>query len=375
MIHIGVLILSQEKVKAMVLESARTIVPHEFPMPKIGPQDLLLKMQAVGVCGSDPKFYRGELEWMAPYPVILGDEIVGRVAKVGKEAAARHRVKEGDRVIVNAKIPCGHCEYCFRGLLFFCKSGPTYGVKSCKDPPYLWGGHSEYLYVPYGALVYKISEEMPTETAVIASVVLGDGIHWVETSGQVKFGDTVVILGPGPQGLVSTIMARELGAGVVAVIGISRDQARMKLAKELGADYVIDAQKENVIERVAEITDGKLADVVIETAGVPTTVKQMLDLAKPLGTCVHISVTGGIEIPLITQKVVFKELRIQGALGRRIGHVKRAIQFAERNLRTKKYPLEKMINHKFPLEQADTALRAMGFEIKGIDPIKVMIEL
>jgi len=366
--------MSQEKVKAMVLESARKMVPREFPMPEIGPRDLLLKMEAVGICGSDPKFYRGEMAWFAPYPIILGDEIVGRVAKVGKEAEVKHGVKEGDRLIVNAKIPCGQCEYCFRGLLFFCKVGPTYGVKSCKDPPHLWGGHSEYLYVPYNALVYKISEEMPTETAVLASVVLGDGIHWVETSGQVKFGDTVVILGPGPQGLASTIMAREMGAGMILVAGLSRDRARMKLAKEFGADYVIDAQKENVVERVTELTDGKLADVVIETAGVPTTVKQMMDLAKPLGTCVHISVTGGIEIPLVTQKIVFKELRIQGGLGRRMGHVERAIQFAERNVKTKKYPLEKMMNYKFPLEKAEEALKVMGFEVEGADPIKVMID-
>jgi threonine dehydrogenase-like Zn-dependent dehydrogenase len=366
--------MSREKVKAMVLESARKIVPREFPMPEIGSRDLLLKMEACGVCGSDPKFYRGELEWFAPYPIILGDEIVGRVAKVGNEAEVKHGVKKGDRVIVNAKIPCGLCEYCFRGLLWFCKAGVTYGVHSCNDPPHLWGGHSEYLYVPYNAQLFKITEELPTEAAIIASVVLGDGIHWVETLGQVKFGDTVVILGPGPQGLASTIMARESGAGMIIVVGISRDHARMKLAKDFGADYVIDAQKDNVVERVTELTDGELAEVVIETAGVPATVKQMIDLAKPLGTCVHISVTGGIEIPLVTQNIVFKELRIQGGLGRRAGHLDRAIQFAERNFRSNKYPLEKMINYRFPLEKTEEALKVMGFEVKGTDPIKAMID-
>jgi threonine dehydrogenase-like Zn-dependent dehydrogenase len=189
-----------------------------------------------------------------------------------------------------------------------------------------------------------------------------------------KFGDTVVILGPGPQGLASTIMAREMGAGKIIVTGLTRDEARMKLAKELGADHTIDAQKEDPVEKIKEITGGEMADLVIEVAGSPTTVKQMLDIAKPLGTCVHIALTGGVEIPLVTQKIVFKELRIQGGLGRRTGQVERAIRFAERNMETKRYPLEKLINYTYPLEKAEEALKVMGFEVKGTDPVKVMID-
>jgi alcohol dehydrogenase len=364
---------------AVVLQAPRKILLQQFPVPRIGNEDLLLEMEACGVCGTDPKIYRGELDWLIEYPVILGDELLGHVAKVGERAAEKHRVKEGDRVIVGAKISCGYCHNCLRGYHFFCeqeRGKGSFGVRSCKLPPHLWGGYSEYLFVPFGARVHKVPDTISTECAILSANVLPDAIHWVETLGQVKLGDTLVILGPGPQGLCSVVIAKEKGAGTIIVSGLTRDQTRLDLAKRLGADHVVNVEKEDMVERVREITGGAMADVAIETSGSKKAVQEMLDIVKsPNGICVHVSITGGVDVPLITQKIVFKELKFLGGIGHLIGQPASSIKLIEKNQETNKYPLDDIFNYKNPLEKTEDALRMMGREIEGAEPIKALVNI
>ena len=369
-----------EKSLAAVLEGHRNIKLREFPLPEIGSEEMIVKMEALSLCGSDPKFYRGELDWYIGdrYPVIMGDEILGRIYKVGEKTAKYWNVKEGDRVIVDAKIPCGKCNMCLSGMNWFlCKEGMTYGVMSCKDPPHLLGGMSEYLYVPPKGLVYKVPEEIPTEAAVICAVILGDALHWIETLGKTKLGDTVAILGPGPQGLASTLIAREAAgvSGTIIVAGYGpRDSKRLELAKKFGADYTIDTQKETLLSRVEELTGGEGAEVVLETAGAVQTITSMLDLVKPLGTAIHIAATGGREYPFVPEKIWTKEMTLTGGLGHLPGSVERCLKYVQAVLKTGKTPIKEFISHKFPLEKAEEALRTMGMEIEGQYPVKVMID-
>jgi alcohol dehydrogenase len=367
-----------QKSLAAVLEAPRKVSIRSLEIPKIGEDEILLETEMAGICGSDVKTYNADMKVVegqiySPYnyPFIMGDEILGRIAQIGEKAAKRRGLIKGDRVIVEAYIACGWCDYCKGGHYQFCRNAKIYGTISTNEYPGLWGGYSEYVYVPSEARTHKISDDVPAKAAILTGCV-ADGLRWIEEKGQVSIGDVVVIIGPGPQGLSSTLAAKNRGAGMVVVAGITRDKERLNLAKKMGADYTVDAEKENLVSRVREITDAEMADVVIEASGNPKAVQDSLDLVKPLGKIVHISITGGREIPLVTQKIVFKELSFLGGVWP-YPKVGTAIKLIESIVKSRRYPIEEMISHEFPLERADEAVRTMGHEVKGVEPIKVAL--
>lgn len=358
--------------KAMVLEAPGRMVLREFPLPEIGPQEGLLKVEMVGVCASDAGIYKGKATRAPrPYPIIMGHEIFGTIAEIGEEASKRHGVKEGDRVILEYAFGCGKCFYCMRGDYIHCESFYTYGsMISCKEPPHLWGGYSEFLYLPPRAMVHKVKDDLLPEIGVLICAVLGNGIRWLRMIGGVSLDDTIVIQGPGQQGLAGVIVAKEAGAGKVIVTGITKDKARFELAKTFGADKIIDVEKMDPVEAVKGMTDGKMADLVMDVTGNPKGAMTAIDLVKKKGTVILPGLYGmEKEIPLILDKIVYKEVRVQGVFSHDSRSVIPAIQLAESG----KYPLEKMVTHRFPLKEAEKAVRVAGGEIKGEDPIKVVI--
>ena len=185
--------------KAVVLEAPGRMVLEEFPLPEIGPEESLLKVDMVGVCGSDVGMYRGKATRAPrPYPIIMGHEIFGTIAEMGEEASKKYGIKIGDRAIVEYAFGCGECFHCIRGDYIHCESYLTYGsMISCKEPPHLWGAYSEYLYLPPRARVHKVSHDLLPEVGVLICAVLGNGIRWLQMIGGVSHGDTVVIQGPG----------------------------------------------------------------------------------------------------------------------------------------------------------------------------------
>lgn len=356
----------------MVLETPGRMVLKEFPLPKIGPDEGLLKVDMVGVCSSDVGMYRGKASRAPrPYPIILGHEIFGTIVEIGKKASKRHGVIVGDRAIVEYAFGCGSCPYCMKGEYIHCVSSLTYGsMISCREPPHLWGAYSEYLYLPFRAMVHKVKKDLLPEIGVLVCAVLGNGIRWLRTIGGVSIGDTVVIQGPGQQGLAGVIVAKEAGAGKIIVTGMTKDRVRFDLAKTFGADETIDVEKVNPIEAVREITKGEMADLVMDVTGNPRGAITALDLVKKKGTVVLPGLYGmDKEIPLILDKIVFKEVRLQGVFSHDFRSVLPAIQLAESG----KYPLEKMVTHRFSLEEAEKAVRVAGGEMEGEDPIKVVI--
>lgn len=367
-----------QRVRAAVLEAPRRIVINSYESPRIGPDEMLLKTELAGVCGSDVKIYRGTIgkvmEIPVPMPVVMGDEILGYVADVGERFSKMHGVKKGSRVIVEPRIPCNHCEMCITGNHSFCKNVKAYGWIRCDEPPHLWGSYAEYVYVPLNARIHTVPEDMPAEVAILAAVLIADGIHWVQNIGGLRIGDDIVVIGPGPQGLASTLVARNRGAGLIAVAGLANDKVRMDYAMELGADYVIDVEKEDLKERVHELTGGSMADIVVECSGDVKAIQSSIDLVKPLGTIVHMSMTGMQEIALVTQKIAARQIAFKGGLGP-AGNVKAAIKLLHTIVNHRESSLERFISHKFPLERSEDALKAMGSEIRGIEPIKVAVDL
>jgi alcohol dehydrogenase len=246
----------------------------------------------------------------------------------------------------------------------------AYGGKvSSAQPPHLWGGFAEFVYLPPRAGVHRIPDAVPTEEAVFAGI-LGDSIRWVRDVGGVTIGDTVVIQGVGPQGLCAVVAAREAGAATVISTGISRDQRRLEMARELGADAVVDVEQEPILDAVQRLTGGRLADVVIELSGAPAAVQACLELARPRGTVVIAGLTGNQDVPLRTDQMAWKELRWQGVFACEGEHLIRALNL----IGSRRYPFGTMISHRFPLERAEDALSLVGGGGDENDqPVKVIL--
>lgn len=357
------------KETSAVLEAVEKVVIREFNLPSIGPEEALLKVEAAGVCGTDSKIYYGKF-LPCSFPIILGHEIVGRIEEIGEAASKKYGVRRGDRVVVEERVRCGYCIHCIMGNYKFCDKAIYYGMATCSKPPHLWGAYGQFMYIAPGSVVCKISEEVPTEAAVLVNAVIANGIQWVRNLGKVSIGDAVAILGVGPQGLSAVIAAKESGASPIIALGLSIDAQRLELARLFGADFTINVEKENAVERVKEITGGRMADLVIDVTGSPSGVAFSLDLPKSGGTVVSAGVTGtGVLTPLATDKIVFKEIRFQGALSKQVDAILRAVRLVE----SKKYPVEKMVTHRYNLQDAESALQAVGKRIEGVYPIKAML--
>ena len=356
--------------KAMVLTADRQMEMREFPIPETHEDDGLLKVEMVGVCGSDPGYYRGKTPHALP--LIMGHEIVGRIAKIGPKKAKDTGCKVGDRVIVENRTGCGVCPACIEGHYSKCVHKLGYGVfTSCETPPYLWGAYSEYLYLPPRAIVHKISDQVPLEAACLTTSVIGNNVHWLMERGGVKMGDVVVIAGAGQQGLCASVVAKECGASQIIIYG--RDSAssmkRLELAPEFGATYTFNGGKEDPVEVVRKLTDGAMADVFVDTSGDPHNMEISLDIVKNYGTVVTPGLYGKHPASLDLDTLVMKEITIVGAHAQTYHSNEVAIKLVESG----KYPFEKIVTHKFLLEDAEKAVLSAGHEIEGVNPIKCAI--
>ncbi len=356
-------------VRAAVLVEPGRMELREFPLPEIGDDDALLRVERAGVCGTDAKLYHGE-SFRKVFPSILGHEILGHVERVGKKMAARHNVQPGDRVVVEAFVPCADCGLCRQGLYRFCKQARSYGFIGANPPQYLWGAFSEFMYVAPNSLLHKIADHVDPKAAVVAASCLANGVRWMRTLGGAAIAKPVVIQGAGSQGLSAVVAAKESGAFPIMVSGLTTDTARLALARELGAHITIDVEKEDLLEIVREATHGELADTVLDVTGNGRAIALSVKLVKPLGTLVCAgTIPGGAPASITTNDIVSKEIRFQGAWSHSFESATQAIRLAE----TGTYPLEKVISHEFTLEEAEVAVRAMGREIEGLDPIKAAI--
>jgi len=362
-----------KKTRAVVLTRPHKLEIQEFDLPEVGEEDGILKLELIGVCGSDPGIYRGKTRGAPrPYPIILGHEIVGRVERMGPAAQQRHGVKEGDRVIIEYAFGCGQCRACLAGRYTVCEKFYTYGsMISCKQAPHLFGAYADYLYIHPRAMVHKIGELVSPEVGVLISAVLGNAVRWLRTIGNVSIGQTVTIVGPGQQGLAAVVVAKESGAEPIIVIGLSKDKKRLEMASRLGADMVINAEESDPIKAVFDETGGDMADLVMDVTGHPSGASMALALAGTGATVVLPGLYGpDTQVPLLLDKAVLKELKLLGVFSHDFKAVNAAIKLA----RTDKYPLAEMISHRFSLEQAQQAIQLVGGEVKGEMPIKVVLD-
>lgn len=360
--------MTATKTKCAVLVESRRIEIDEYPVPDIDEHSALLRVEQAGLCGTDYKLYCGGLR--QAFPIIPGHEILGRIERIGPEMARKDGLKVGDRVIVEATIPCGNCKFCNAGMHRLCVKNRYYGFTQSSGAPYLWGAFSELMYLAPGSLMEKISEDINAEAATVAASTLGNGVRWMRTVGGAEIGKPVVIQGVGAQGLCAVIAAKESGAYPIIVTGLTADASRFAFAKELGADLCIDIQTQDAVEEVRRATGGEMAATVLDVTGSPEAGALSVSLVRTLGTIVMASSIAGNRLTsLSTNEISRKEIRIQGVWTHSMDSTKQAMRIAE----TGKYPLEKMISHKFALEEADKAVRSIGRELTDLNPIKVSI--
>lgn len=337
---------------------------RDFPTPDIPEDGALLQVEVAGICGTDVKIYASP---PSDAPVIMGHENIGVIAKAGTKFAERQGVQEGDRVFVEHYVPCFQCAWCHLGEYRHCeatdwRSNPDarrYGYTTSDNPFHLWGGFSEYMYLPWNAVLHKVPDNVSAELAGIVTP-LANGIEWALLEAGVGYNSTVLIQGPGQQGLSQAVACKQAGASLVIVTGTTRDAARLELAKQLGADHVIDVQTEDARERIATITGGEGLDVVLDcTAGAGTApILLGIDVLKRrAGTMlVQGELASFPDFPL--KKLTEKAITMRSARG----HSYRACELALDQLASKRFPLERLTSHTFGLDEVDRAIRAVGGE-------------
>lgn len=355
--------------RAMVLTDVRRLELQTFPLPKIGEDDGLLRMEVCGICGSDYEQYNGDFS--ARFPVIPGHEPVGRIAALGERARVKWGVDVGDLVAVEPGVRCGRCRACLDGRQ--CSDGAGIGYTITDHAPALWGGYAEFLYLHPHTVLHKMPPDLPPRLAALYNP-LGAGFAWAVNAPNLQVGDSVAVLGAGQRGICSIVAARSAGAGTIIATGLGRDEHKLALAREFGADFTLVADAEPVVERVLEITDGRGADVVLDLTPYATEpVADAMRMARRGGTVVLAGLKGGRRVPEFnSDDIITRQLNVRGVFG--VDH--RSFRQAIDTIQAARFPLDRLHTHAFPLEAAAEAIGTLsGARLSGGAPaVNVTIE-
>ncbi|MDA3660146.1 zinc-dependent alcohol dehydrogenase [Mycobacterium xenopi] len=354
--------------RALVLDAPRRLVVREFRVPTVGDDDALLRVSACGLCGTDHEQYTGELA--SGFAFVPGHETVGTIEAIGSKAAKRWGVAAGDRVAVEVFQSCRDCAACRAGEYRHCERhglADMYGFIPADREPGLWGGYAEYQYLAADSMVLPVPAGLDPIVATLFNP-LGAGIRWGVTVPRTGPGDVVAVLGPGVRGLCAAAAAKEAGARFVMVTGLGpRDADRLALASKFGADLAVDAGAEDPVAALKKTTGG-LADVVVDvTARAPAAFMQAIALARPAGTVVIAGTRGfGVGAPGFSPDViVFKELRVLGALGVDVTAYRAALDL----LACGRYPFASLPRRCVGLDDAEDLLATMAGDRDGVAPV------
>jgi L-iditol 2-dehydrogenase len=287
--------------KALVLSAYNHLELADVPSPVAGPDEVLVRVEACGICGSDVHGYDGSSGRRIP-PIVMGHEAAGVVASVG---GAVRGFTPGDRVTFDSTVYCGVCDYCLRGEVNLCDNRQVVGV-SCADYK-REGAFAEYVRVPKH-IVYKLPESLSfAEAAMLEAVSVA--LHAVRVS-ALRAGERALVVGAGMIGLLTLQAAKAAGCSQVIIADV--DATRLDLARSVGADIVVHASGAELLSQVLARTDGRGVDVVFEAVGRNETVAVAIDAVRKGGTVTLIgNITAEVTLPL--QKVVTREIRLQGS--------------------------------------------------------------
>ena len=286
--------------KALLLTEPSELSVAEVDDPDVGPKDVLVRVEACGICGSDVHGYDGSSGRRIP-PLVMGHEAAGVVESVGADVTD---FAAGDRVTFDSTVFCGECFFCRRGDVNLCDHRMVLGV-SCGDYR-RHGAFAEFVSVP-ARICYKLPDGLPFEHAAMIEAV-SVAVHAANRT-PIALGDTVVVVGSGMIGLLAVQAVRLAGAGTV--IAVDLDAGRLETAKQLGADHTLKADAVDVPAEVKKLTGGRGADAALEVVGATATVRTAIESVRKGGSVTLVgNLAPNIELPL--QSVVTREISVFG---------------------------------------------------------------
>ena len=345
------------KNKGAFMDKIDHFVINEIPVPEITPDQVLIRVEYVGICGSDVHYFhdgRCGTFVVGEEPFMLGHECAGTIVEVGSEVK---NLVAGDRVCVEPGITCGKCEHCKSGEYNLCPD-----VKFLATPP-IQGCNERYLAFP-AELCYKLPDNMSPRVGALIEP-LSTCMYSARLS-EVTVGDTVVILGAGCIGLLIMMCCKARGASKVIICDL--ENIRLEKAKELGADYTINSREADVLAEVERLTNGRGADIVIEAAGNKVTIAQTPFLVRQGGLILLVGMSAEEEITYNFGQIMAKEARIKSQF-RFVNTFPTAIAAVESGL----IPLEKIVTHEFSFNDIQKAYETCIYDKSNV--VKALVKI
>lgn len=303
---------------------------HEVPTPIIGPQDVLVRVKAAGICRSDVH-YRAGVSPAHPLPLTLGHEVAGVIEKVGVDVTT---VKPGDRVCLHYLVTCGNCEYCVRGSEQFCVTGSMIGKH--RD-----GGYAEYIRVPARNAFY-LPDEIPFEQGAIMMCSSATAFHALRKA-EIEPGERVAIFGIGGLGMSAIQLARVFGA--IDVYAVDIDDGKLKMAEGFGA-IPINNRTSDAVAEIKRLTSGKGVDVAVELIGLPATIKQAIKALAIFGRIVVVGLSNQLVEIDSYNEVINREVKLIGCSD----HLAQELPLLIELVRRGKLDLSHVVTRTIPLD-------------------------
>lgn len=272
---------------------------REVPVPEIGPNDVLVRVAYIGVCGTDPHMHQNLVTFKINVPLVFGHEFAGTIEQVGSDV---HGWQVGDRVTAETHADyCGECELCRTNRYHLCRDRKGYGFKA-------HGAFAKFVKVP-SRILHRVPENVSLREASLTEP-LCVAYKSVVSNSEVNPGDTVVVIGPGPIGLLCIKMAQLCGASEIIAIGTNGDEARLEMALQYGATLALNSSTDDVPARISALGDGYGADLVVDTAGVSPTLALSMEVVRSAGQITKIGwgpkPVGFTLDPLISKSITLK---------------------------------------------------------------------
>jgi threonine dehydrogenase-like Zn-dependent dehydrogenase len=362
--------------RAVVLKDLKEpMTIEEFPLPEVEPGAMLVKITQAGVCGSDLHTLRGAnaLQTLPVNGRVMGHEGNGVVFRMGPGLSTDslgQPLREGDRIVHSAVMPCYRCHYCLKGEYSWCPMYPS--NREAGVFPYFVGTFADYYYLPPRHPIFKVPDGLPESVLSFVNCAMGtvtDGLIRAEAGP----GKTVVLQGAGGLGMLATAVAREMG--VDQVIIVDRLPARLALAKELGASHTVNIDELSTplarLEFVQGKTGGRGADIVMELVGNPRLMEEGINLLANGGTFVQIGAVGAGQTASISPASLLKGKRIMGSLMYRPKTIPLLLDLLQRT--QGRVPFEKLVSRSYPLEQVNQAFQDVEWHGQTTDITRAVL--
>jgi len=306
----------------------------DVPVPKIGDDEVLVKVGYAGICGTDPHMHHNQSVFVLEPPIIMGHEFAGTIVETGANVT---EWRKGDRVACETHAEfCGTCEYCRTNRYHICKQRKGYGF-------HVDGAFAEYVPV-HTRILHKLPDSISFKDASVIEPVCV-AYKSAFSSSNINPADHVAVIGPGPIGLLCVMMAKLAGAAKIALVGAAGDDMRLELAKSLGADVCVNAATEDAREVLKDFGNGAGAHLVIDTAGVAPALDLSLDLVRPFGQITKIG-WGEKPVGFSLDRLLQKSATLKGHFSHTFDVWERVIEL----MADGKLDISPIITHEMPIE-------------------------